>query len=290
MNSMTGYGRGASSADSVQVVVEITTVNRKTLDLNVSLPREWQALEPGIAETARGALARGRVQISVQTEPAGEMGSDWFDAAAVEAGYRQLAELAQKLGSPISPDGPLLAAIAAATRSRPELPPAEGASAPVGEALAAALTELAAMRAREGQALQTDLRARAETVGGSVRDIGKIAPEVAPAHGELLRKRLRQAGLEIDLEDDRVLREIALFADRCDVSEELTRLESHFEQLAGFLGETGPVGRKLEFLLQEIGREFNTIGSKANDARITRLVIEAKNELERMREQVQNIE
>jgi uncharacterized protein (TIGR00255 family) len=146
------------------------------------------------------------------------------------------------------------------------------------------------MRAKEGEALLHDTVTRLELLRGQVEIIAARAPEVPATHRELLLQRLRQAELQLDLNDERVLKEIALFADRCDVSEELTRLRSHFVQFAGLLKNEAEIGRKAEFLLQEIGREVNTIGSKANDLIISRAVMELKNELERIREQMANVE
>jgi uncharacterized protein (TIGR00255 family) len=146
------------------------------------------------------------------------------------------------------------------------------------------------MRAREGEALLVDFIRRSETLHRLVEGIAARAPQVPAGYREHLMKRLREAGLELNLDDERVLREIALFADRCDVTEEITRLRSHLEQFSALLKSEGEIGRKAEFLLQEIGREVNTIGSKANDVTIARAVIELKNELERVREQMANVE
>ena len=170
------------------------------------------------------------------------------------------------------------------------MPSAETAMPLVSDTLTEALRAFAAMRAREGEALLVDFIRRSETLHRHVEAIVARAPHVPVNYREQLMKRLREAGLELDLNDERVWREIALFADRCDVSEEITRLRSHFEQFNGLLKSTGEIGRKAEFILQEIGREVNTIGSKANDVTIARAVIELKNELERVREQMANVE
>jgi len=184
----------------------------------------------------------------------------------------------------------LLWRIASAERQPAQSPSAEEARAPVLAALAEALRGFAAMRAREGRALQDDLLARLAVLGGQVDTVAARAPRVPGAYRELLFKRLRDAGLELDLNDERVLKEIALFADRCDISEELTRLRSHLDQLGQLLRAEGEIGRKAEFLLQEVARESHTIGSKANDLEIAKAVIEFKNELERVREQIANVE
>jgi len=146
------------------------------------------------------------------------------------------------------------------------------------------------MRAKEGEALLVDFLERVELLRRHLDGIAARAPQVAPLHREQLLKRLREAGLELNPDDERVLREIALFADRSDVSEEITRFRSHLDQLATLLRSDGEIGRKADFILQEMGREANTIGSKANDLSIARNVIELKNELERIREQMANVE
>ena len=146
------------------------------------------------------------------------------------------------------------------------------------------------MRAKEGSALLADFLARLEKLKLAMETIATRAPQVTPVYREQLLQRLRQAGLELDITDERVLKEVALFADRCDVTEEITRLRSHFKQLQDLLTSKGEIGRKAEFILQEIGREIHTIGSKANDLAISQQVIEFKNELERVREQIANVE
>jgi len=146
------------------------------------------------------------------------------------------------------------------------------------------------MRAKEGEALLVDFLGRLERLHAAAEAIARRAPQVAGVYKEQLLQRLRAAGLALDVSDERVLKEVALFADRCDISEELTRLRSHFGQFRELLRAEGEIGRKAEFILQEIGREIHTIGSKANDLAIAQQVIEFKNELERVREQIANVE
>jgi uncharacterized protein (TIGR00255 family) len=290
MKSMTGYGRAAVDVASLHVVVEAATVNRKNLDVAISLPREWQVLEPQIIEAIRDHIHRGRINLSVAVEAAGGSTGALIDARVVENTLRELAEVCQKTGAFFQPDARLILDIATASRNRSALPEAEAVNGPVMQAVREAITDLAGMREREGASLKQDLAHRREQLRGWLGEIREAARRVVPNYREMLFKRLRQSGLELDLDDDRVLKEIALFADRCDISEELTRLESHLEQFGEFLEVTEPVGRKIEFLLQEVGREFNTIGSKASDSTVSRLVIDCKNEIERVREQVLNIE
>jgi len=153
-----------------------------------------------------------------------------------------------------------------------------------------ALNEFLSMRSIEGEALSKDMGSRLQTLSDLLEIIAPIVPEQAPTYRQTLLKRLKEAGLDIDLEDDRVLREIALYAEKCDVAEELTRLQSHIEQMQQTLAEEGTIGRKLEFLLQEIFREFNTLGNKSSNLQLIQSVLEAKAEVEKLREQALNVE
>jgi uncharacterized protein (TIGR00255 family) len=290
MNSMTGYGRATATLGSHTVTVQVSSVNRKTLDLSIALPRDWEALEPVLAPAIRAAVVRGKVHVAVDLSGGPGAGEAEWDEGAVARMLARLQALAAKQGVPFEVTTDLLWRLASAERRGSALPPAEAAEPVVRAALNEALRSFRAMRAKEGAALQADLLARATLLGRHVDAVAARAAGVPGAYREQLLKRLRDANLDLDPGDERVLKEIALFADRCDISEELTRLRSHLEQLDQLLRAEGEVGRKSEFLLQEIGRESHTIGSKANDLAIARAVIEFKNELERVREQIANIE
>ncbi len=290
MKSMTGYGRASAAIGSFSLTVQVSSVNRKTLDLAISLPDDWESLEPAVAEQVRGAASRGRITVVVELTGAKGAGAVVWDETEVNAALDRLAALAAARSIAFSPTPELLWSVANSQRKQAEFPATEDAAPAVAETLAEALRGFVAMRAQEGEALLVDFLARLNVLRGHVDAIAARAPQVAPIYRELLLQRLRQAGLELDVEDERVLREIALFADRCDVTEEITRLRSHFEQFATLLKSDAEIGRKAEFILQEIGREVNTIGSKANDLTISKAVIELKNELERVREQIANVE
>lgn len=287
---MTGYGRATAAIGSFTLTVQVSSVNRKTLDLAISLPDEWEELESAVAEQVRKAASRGRVSVLVELTGAKGASEVVWDEAEVNAAIDRLAALAAKRGMAFAPTPELLWSVANSQRKSAELPTIEDAREILVEAVADALRGFVAMRAQEGEALLVDFLARLRTLRAHVDAIAARAPLVAPGYRELLLQRLRQAGLELDVSDERVLREIALFADRCDITEELTRLRSHFEQFTALLKSDGEIGRKAEFILQEIGREVNTIGSKANDLTISKAVIELKNELERVREQIANVE
>lgn len=290
MKSMTGYGRATGAVGGLSLAVQVSSVNRKTLDLTVSLPEEWESLEPAVLELVRKFAARGKVHVDIElTGDKSVASATWDEAVAAEA-LNRLEAFAARRGVPFEPTAELLWQVANAQKRSTALPSAEAAHPAVTENLTAALRAFAAMRAKEGEALFVDFIRRSEVLHRLVESIAARAPLVPANYREQLMKRLREAGLELDVNDERVLREIALFADRCDTTEEVTRLRSHFEQFSTLLKSDAEIGRKAEFLLQEIGREVNTIGSKANDLAIARAVIELKNELERVREQMANVE
>ncbi len=289
MKSMTGFGRGAVSRDGWEVTAQASSVNRKSLEVALSLPREWQLLEPEIAGLARERFARGRIQIAIELKGAKAVGFQW-DEAAVDAVIERLARAAARHGVEFRASPELIFSIASASPGQGTALAAEEALALIREALLPALDELAGARAREGAVLAADIHTRAILLRGLVGEIAAQAASTVQNHRENLLQRLRNAGLEIDLSDERVLKEIALFAERIDITEEITRLGSHLDHLVALTREEEPIGRKTEFLLQEIGREIHTIGSKANDIEIARRVITFKNEVERIREQIQNVE
>ncbi len=290
MRSMTGYGRESAPLEGLSVAVQVTSVNRRSLDLSIGLPDEWRELEAPLAEQVRAVASRGRVSVVVEVDAGVQSaGAGWDDEAAAAA-LDRLQAFAARENVDFAPTADLLWQIANAQRTKVRLPAAEVALPAVSEALAGALRAFAAMRAREGEALLIDFLRRVQLLHRQVELISARAPMVPEAYRGQLMRRLREAGLEIDLDDERVLREIALFADRCDVSEELTRLRSHLDQFSHLLKSESEIGRKAEFILQEIGREIHTIGSKANDLAISQRVIDCKNELERVREQIANVE
>ncbi len=290
MKSMTGYGRATSSIGTFSITVQVSSVNRKTLDLTVGLPEEWESMEPSVGELVRKVVSRGKVHVDIEVTGDKSATEASWDEPAATAALERLRAFAERQGVEFLPTPELLWQVANSQRRTSEFPGAESAQPVVTETVATALRSFVAMRAREGESLLVDFIRRSETLHRHVEAVAVRAPQVPVNYREQLHKRLREAGLELDLGDERVLREIALFADRCDVSEEITRLRSHFEQFAALLRSDGEIGRKAEFILQEIGREVNTIGSKANDVTVARAVIELKNELERVREQMANVE
>jgi uncharacterized protein (TIGR00255 family) len=290
MRSMTGYGQATAPLGSLTVTVQVSSVNRKSLDLTVAIPEQWEAMEPAVGELVRKFASRGKVHVDVEiTGEKGASGFSWNEAASDEL-IRRLRDFASRVGVDFRPSSELLWQIVNSQKSEGDLGTSEAAQPIVLGALEQALKTFSEMRAREGAALLADLLARVQLLRDHVEAIAARAPHVPKNYREQLTQRLRQAGLDLNVEDERVLKEVALFADRCDVSEEITRLRSHLDQFTAHLRSDAEIGRKAEFILQEMGREVHTIGSKANDLTISRSVIELKNELERIREQIANVE
>ena len=291
MNSMTGYGRGEAARGGAKFTVEISTVNRKQAELSLYLPRELDALESRARDEINAKVSRGRIAARVQwTAKSGDRAQGEIDRNLAKEYAKEYRKLATdlKLGGEVSLDA-ILRAPGVLQTSEEELD-VESLWTPLRTAVRAALKELLAMRAREGANLKKDLQKRIDALQKSVKAVKRQAPKTVRRHREALLDRLNQSGLDLKLDDERVLKEVALFADRIDITEELTRLESHFGQFADYAKSKGPVGRTLDFLSQEMNREVNTIGSKANDPLISRLVVAMKSELEKFREQVQNVE
>ncbi|MFP4282083.1 MAG: YicC/YloC family endoribonuclease [Verrucomicrobiota bacterium] len=289
---MTGFGRGTARGDGYAVTVEVQSVNRRNLETIFSLPKEWASLEPALNEVVREAAQRGRVHTTVSVQTGEDSAPLQWDDAEVSAVLSRLGKLAARVGSPWPPDVDALLRVVLALQGGSRLADPEEAQPVVLSAAREALGAFVSMRATEGEALAVDLRQRMAELQSLLGHIRESSAGRVETYRELLFARLRQAGLELELDDERVLKEVAIFADRCDVTEEMTRLESHLSQFVETMAGGGEqaVGRKLEFILQEVLREFNTIGSKSNKLEVTKHVIEAKNEIERIREQIQNTE
>ncbi|HEY3864215.1 MAG TPA: YicC/YloC family endoribonuclease [Verrucomicrobiae bacterium] len=292
MKSMTGYGRGECSQRGCKVTVEVSSVNRKQTEIAVHLPREWEVLEAQLRDAINRRVARGRltVRVSVHAAPGGT-GKSLINAALAKTYARELRALAKslKLADGMSLD--LLARAPGVMQPAENDIPAEELWPSVSKALQTALDVMLKMREREGAWLSKVLAAHAGRLRTGVRRARKMAPRATEQYRAQLLARIKSAGLEAPaLEDERLVKEVFYFADRSDISEELARLESHFQQFDDCVKSKEPVGRTLDFLAQEMNREVNTLGSKANDSGISREVVLLKAELEKFREQVQNVE
>lgn len=291
MRSMTGFGSGKARSESVLVTVEMSSVNRKQADIQVNLPRGIAALEPQVRTAITRVVSRGKVTVFIKLEPLGASVASLRvnDHLATEY-YQALKVLGKIWETPLDlRPGDLLRApgVFEVVDFEPSVSQVEPL---LEDALSDAFNALLAMQEQEGDALLVDLRVRLGRLRGLREEIARKAPAVRENYREQLRKRLDESGVSMVREDERLLKEVGLFAERCDISEELTRLRSHFEQFERYFDSPEPMGRALDFLCQEVIRELNTIGSKANDAGIAHHVVEAKTELEKIREQVQNVQ
>ena len=290
--SMTGYGAGEASAGGIKVEAELSSVNRKQFDVRMSLPRALVSLESRMREVVHGAVARGhvtgvvRIRLSSSTRAKGVA----VDSTLAAAYIRDLRKAACELGLKDDLTARSLTYLQDVIQHEDVLEDTERIWRLTRKALKAALEHLAEMRKTEGSALGKDLKRRLKALRNRVATVKKLAPGVAERYRASLRRRLKAADVDLAGMDERLLKELALFADRSDISEEIVRLESHFAHAAKLMRSAKPAGRGLDFLCQEMFREINTIGSKASDKAISRHVIEFKTELESMREQVQNVE
>lgn len=290
---MTGYGRGDCAKDGFNITVELSSVNRKQSEISVALPREMELLEAQIRELILGYISRGRLNVRVGLHAGASKLSArmHLNIPLAKAYARELTRLSRQLRLP----GPVtldhLARAPGVFQTDEQIVEDENFWPAVEKALKKALAALVRMREREGAHLARDLARRIASMRGATSRIQRHAPAVARRYREQLLERIKAAGLEApDPEDDRLTKEVVYFADRSDITEELTRLQSHYQQFQDCLKAREPVGRTLDFLAQEMNREINTIGSKANDRLISREVVTLKAELERFREQAQNVE
>jgi uncharacterized protein (TIGR00255 family) len=291
LKSMTGFGEGAASAAGIRVAVELSSVNRKQLDIHVSLPRNLVTLDAQVQQLIRSEFTRGRVSGIVRVDAAeGFAGSVQIDRKLAEQYVEGIRKTARKLKLDDDLGAESIARLPGVVTVDQDNLDADHVSAVLEKSMTAALRGLAKMRAAEGRVLAADLRERLGLLEEAVKAIGRLAPGVVSDYRAKLLLRLKEAGLDDLAGDERIVKEIALFADRCDISEELVRLKSHLSQARGLLRSSEPAGRTLDFLCQEMFREINTVGSKANEVGITRQVVAFKTELERIREQVQNVE
>jgi uncharacterized protein (TIGR00255 family) len=288
--SMTGFGQAELKLAGKSYAIEIASVNQKNLQVSVYGPEEWPTLESVVSNFIRQHLHRGKVTVRLNSADFTNRTSSHWDENNLKALYEEFQQLAKKLNVPVTPDANLLLSLSnVRSNSRSNLPSFEECEKEVLSSLESAVKQLMQMREAEGQTLTKDLKARLIKINQLVDVMQESEKEAPKRHRDLMLKRLKDMGLELDLADERVLKEITLWADRCDITEEIVRLKSHLQQFNQDLdGEKN--GRKLDFLVQELLREANTVGSKASEIATTRAVLEVKTEIERIREQVQNLE
>jgi uncharacterized protein (TIGR00255 family) len=293
MKSMTGHGRGECVRDGFKITVELSSVNRKQMEMSINLPRELESLESKVRDALNRKLARGRLTAKITLQSAGDSAAGLvrLNSDLARAYANEFRKLAKELGIVGDLTLDTLLKAHGVLQNNGDSDDADAYWPAVEKALKAALSGLVKMRQQEGDHLAGDLSARIKAIAKSAARIQKRSPKVVLKYRDNLMERIANLGADAPaVDDDKLAREVAYFADRCDVTEEITRLNSHFEQFAGFVKSSKPVGRTLDFLSQEMNREINTIGSKANDSDISREVVKVKAELEKFREQVQNVE
>jgi len=288
---MTGYGRAEMDHRGTRVSVELNSVNRKQSDIVINLPRDLGELEPRIRQTINENISRGRTNVLVAVHDAlNGTRKLALDTELARSYHEAMRALQKELSAPGEITIGTILQAPGVLRLPEESIVAQDAWPAIDRALRAALADLIKMREREGKHLAKDLIHRLKAIRKNLKEIRTLHPDVVKKYRTALLERIQKAGVPIANDDDRLLKEISFFADRADVSEELTRLESHLAQFAHHLRKNEPVGRTLEFITQEIFRELNTLGAKANDAAISQRVVSCKAELEKIREQIQNLE
>ncbi len=291
IKSMTGYGRAVETVNGRQFTVELRSVNNRYLDCSVKLPRMLSFGEDAVKQAVKNAISRGKVDVFVSVHSENGVEATVTLNTAVVEGY--LAAMKQ-----MAADYPVVDDISVSLLSRmPEVFSVEKPEVDEDALLAdlmsvvrQALESFDAMRTTEGKALENDLRSRGETIEGLVAQVEAGNGQTVADYRQRLENKLKEVLASTSIDESRILTEAAIFADKVAVDEETVRLRSHLQQMNTMLTTGGAVGRKLDFLLQEMNREANTIGSKCTDVRLARIVVEIKAELEKIREQTQNIE
>jgi uncharacterized protein (TIGR00255 family) len=294
--SMTGYGEARYQSDKLNLSIELRSLNNRHLKLIVRAPEPYNLLEPEFEKIVRGVIRRGTVQMHLHCKRAHSLQDFQLNTVALESYVKQLMALSEAMQAPAL----CSEAVLAQTLVLPGVAAEPGVSAVVMDddwpilekVLTGALAKLQEMRLEEGKAMEQEFRAYRKHIAEALERIRGRAPHVVVSYRERLHERVSAMLSELDLKIDRsdLIKEVAIFAERSDIAEEITRLSSHLDQFLEIMKEPESPGRKLEFLTQEMFRETNTIGSKANDVDISRQVVEIKGTLEKIRELVQNIE
>ena len=291
MRSMTGFGRAQIQFQNDIITLEVASVNKRNLEVLLSSPKEWQAFEIHASQKVKSKIYRGRVRISVSIEQESGKTSSLFNKDQLGSDFSEFKKLLQEYGASIEIKGETILELLKLRNSN------DSHAIPITEVdeildglLSDALEKLLEMKNQEGSALRKDMSERVSLISRFVSKIESESLNIAQEWKEKLLQRLSNAGLQIDLDDERVLKEITIFAEKSDISEEITRLNSHILQLHTTFEQAESIGRKIEFLLQEIGRELNTICSKSTKIQCTQIALDARNELEKLREQALNVE
>ena len=290
--SMTGYGEASVQNEQAYCRVEIRTVNNRHFKLSLRCPDGLQQQEAEFERLLRDTISRGTVHLSIRIDQSAELGGPRLNAEMLKAYWHQLNQIAQELSVP-APDPVRLLNLPGVLNENGLSSDAVEAVWPlVEQAVKAAAVHLQEFRRKEGESTAGELRDLCLSVEEVLKKVIELAPQVAHEYHEKLVQRTREllAGTDVHVEPSDVLREVALYADRCDIHEEITRLRSHISQFLTLIDKATAPGRKLDFLCQEMFREVNTIGSKANHIGLSHSAVDMKSSIERIREIVQNVE
>ena len=289
--SMTGYGSAKGSVEGQEITVELKSVNNRYLDCSVRLPRNFLFAEDTVKQAVSAGVSRGKVDVFVSAQASQDSGTVVSVNEELARGYRDaVARIAETLGLESGLNAFSLARFPdVLTVERRELDKDKAAAA-LSEITVKAVEEFNAMREREGERLRRDMLGKLETIEGLVSVVEERSPQTVKEYRERLEARLRDILADRSLDEQRVITEAAIFADRTAVDEETVRLRSHIAQFRTMLEEGSPIGRRMDFLVQEFNRESNTIGSKCSDASLAKVVVDLKSEIEKIREQLQNVE
>ncbi len=291
VKSMTGYGRSVQTVNGREFTVELHSVNNRYLDCSVKLPRSLSFAEDAVKQAVKNTVSRGKVDVflSVRSEGAADVQVS-LNKPMVEGYLAAMEQMAREYGVERDISVSLLSRMPEVFTVEKSAQDEEQLLADLMTVVTAALESYDTMRAAEGRALEADLRGRGNTVLGLVAQVEAGSGQTVSDYRQRLENKLREVLANTAIDESRILTEAAKFADKGAVDEETVRLRSHLDQMDKMLNQGGPIGRKLDFLLQEMNREANTIGSKCSDVRLSRIVVEIKAELEKIREQTQNIE
>lgn len=289
--SMTGYGRGDAEKVGMRFTVEVKSVNHRFLEVNVKMPRNYVALEERIRKSINEQLSRGKVDVFVQIKLYGEKKHQLnVDKDLAIVYYNSVKELDSVLGLSTNINALKLLTLPGIIEAEEPQEELEEIWGVLSQSLQLAITGLCKMRAREGEKLIIDVKNRLQEISKHIDGVILRAPIVTENYRKRLSERLIEAFADTAIDETRIIQEVAMFSDKANIDEEIVRLKSHISQLSQLLEETVPIGRKIDFLVQEMNREANTIGSKANDLEISRSSVDIKAEIEKIREQVQNLE
>lgn len=291
MYSMTGYGKGVASRNGKTITVEIKTVNHRFLDCNIKLPRTFLFVEDTIKKTISSSISRGHIDVYLTYEQTGVQEGAFYADIDLANNYLEAIKALQQ-GTGLENDITIsqLVKVSDIIQRQQPVEDEQLLSELVVEAVSVALDNLKAMRRKEGEALKRDISSKLDNISCSLDKIKTFAPLVVEEYRNSLNARIAEVVNPSLMDMQRLATEVALYADHCSIDEEITRLSTHIVNMRALLEANEPVGRKMDFLVQEFNRETNTIGSKANDMRITSEVLLIKNEIEKMREQAANIE